>query len=234
MMTGTSRTGLILLAAIMLAALPACDDEPTLHDDFATYQPSDPVPLTPIPGADVENWVSAVEGLKLGDWSTAGEPVPADYHRGEFEPREDSRIDEDRLAWVLEASVPNETVDFTLAAHAITDPDGGVLTISCEAAYEAPLSDDLGDATSVLLEGVREVMEGCVSGFSCDAFSSGELEEWINATMASSERYANYGDRGFLVEDGIDRDGVLFWFSSSQERTAVSIYLNPRSLGASG
>jgi hypothetical protein len=229
-----SRTGLILLAAIMLAAVPACDSEPTLHDDFATYQPSDPVPFSPIPGADIESWVSAIEGLELGDWSTAGELVPADYQRGEFEPREDSRIEDDRLAWVLEASVPNETVDFSFTAHAVTDPDGGVLTMTCEAAYEAPPSDHFGDATSILLEGVREVLKPCVSGFASDVLSSSELGDRIDLMMATAEteHYADHGDGGFLVEDQIDRDGVLLWFSSDQERTTLSIYLNPRSLGA--
>jgi hypothetical protein len=233
MTNNAARTALILLAAMMLTALYGCDDEPTLHEDFATYEPSDPVPFSPIPGADVENWVSAIERLGLGDWSTAGEPVPADYHRAEFEPREDSRIDEDRLAWVLEASVPNETVDFTFTAQAVTDPDGRVLTMTCEAAYEVPPGDQFGDAASILLEGVREVLEPCVSGFACDVLNSSDLGDRINVMMttAETEYYADHGDGGFLVENMIDRDGVLLWCSSDQERTTVSIYLNPRSLG---
>lgn len=232
MTSSTGRVSLFLLAAIMLTAIPGCDSEPTLHDDFATYQPSDPVPFSPIPGADVESWVAAIDELEIGEWSSSGGLMPDDYEPRGLEPIEDSRIEDERLSWALEATVPNDTVDFTFTARAVTDADGGVLTMYCAAVYDASASDHDGDATSALLEGVRKVLEGCVSRFSCDAIGSAELVDWFNTQMTAADAaYADPENSGFLVEEGLNPEDVQVWFNSSQRSTAVSINLDPRSPG---
>lgn len=44
----------VALAPLMLVPVAGCATEPELNDDYATYEVSaEPIPLIPIPGADI-------------------------------------------------------------------------------------------------------------------------------------------------------------------------------------
>lgn len=224
-----------VLAAWTLTALSGCgvtwfDTEPTLHDDVATYPAAEPIPLRPIPGADVDTWVEAIETLDLGYWASTGEPRPDPYTPAAYEPAEDSRIEADRRLWALEALVPHEAGDFTVTARTVTDTDEGVLSMYCEAQYDI-YSKGLPDAaTSLAFDGVGQVLQACARGFDNDAVGSKALADWVGEQMAAAEAAYEADERHnrFSVEERFDVDGLLVWCTSDEHRSAVSIVVDPR------
>ncbi|MEV3938221.1 hypothetical protein AB0K52_19860 [Glycomyces sp. NPDC049804] len=93
---------------MVLALLAGCATEPKLHDDFATYEvTADPIPLTPIPGADIGVWVGAIDGLDHDGWASSGLRTTDVYIPAEAEPIEDPRIEDDRFSWQTKDALPD-------------------------------------------------------------------------------------------------------------------------------
>ncbi|WP_155830367.1 hypothetical protein [Glycomyces tenuis] len=229
------RSVVLMLAAIGgSVALQGCDSEPTLHDDFSTYPISDPVPMRPIPGADIDTWVDAVASLDLGSWSLYGGPRPDDYEPAASEPMEDARVKNDHRYWSLEETVLHDEGDFEFTARAITDEDGNALTMYCETDYDIYSEDLPNAATSLAFEGIRPILEACASGFGNDAVTSEELVGWVREQLSAAEAAyeADEGRNRFAIGELFDTpEGVLVWFNSNEDRSAVSIFLDPRADG---
>lgn len=221
----------VALVPLVFVSIAGCATEPKLNDDFATYEvPSDPVPLTPIPGADIAGWTEAIEGLDAGVWSSSGGIISSAYEPDRAEPMEDPRVEGDRLSWAMETTLPHGSAHFTFTARAVTDAEEGVLSITCVADYDV-YAEDLDDAqTSLPFDEVRRVMQGCISGSGNDAIGSGDLAAWIVEQMDAAQTAYDADERHdrFQVSDMIDATNVLVWFGSNESGTSVSLFVDPR------
>lgn len=226
-----TRTGAAVVAA---AALTACstDHEPTLHrNDLVTYAASDPVPLAPVRGADITAWVHAVDGLGLGEWDSDGGPRPLEYVRAVNEPIEDSRIDADRRWWSLEETVPHEAGEYTATIRALTDADGGVLVLYCEAHYDLYAADLPNAETSLAWEDIGALLQTCAGASGGAAISGEALRTWTAEQMATAQQAYDLDERHnrFSVHDALEGDGgVTAWFDSDEHYSTVSISVDPR------
>ncbi|MDA1362677.1 hypothetical protein O1R50_23850 [Glycomyces luteolus] len=214
----------------MFALVAGCATGPELHDDFATYEvSSEPIPLTPIPGADITTWTEAIEGLEVGEWLNSGGPITDAYFPARAEPQEDPRVEADRLSWELEGVFPLEDVELTFSAHAMTDTSENMLSIYCEAAYgnyEYSASE-----WDIPFDEVRRVLQGCIAGSGNNAIGSEELSAWLDEQMdfAEAEYAATPQGRRFMgFADFVDAGNVLVWFSSSDRETTVSLSVDLR------
>lgn len=208
----------------------ACATEPKLNDDYATYEvSSDPIPLTPIPGADIAVWTEAIEGIGIGEWANSGGPLTDAYFPADAEPLEDPRVAAERFSWEVERVLPLENVEFTFSARAVADASENVLSIYCEAAYD---SDDYsGSKWEPPFDEVLRVLQGCISGSGNDAIGSDELSAWLDEQMDSTEaEYAatEQGRRFMGFADFVDAENVLVWFTSNDRQTSVSLSVDPR------
>lgn len=220
----------VALAPLVVLSVLACATEPEPNEDYATYEvSSEPIPLPPIPGADIAAWAEEIEELDVGDWSSSGALITDAYLPARAEPQEDPRVEADRLSWEMESVLPLEDVELTFSAHAVTDDSENVLSIYCEAAY-----DNYEYSTSeweIPFDEVRRVLQGCIAGSDNDAIGTDELSAWLAEQMDSAEaEYAatQQGRRFMGVADFVDAENVLIWFSSSDRETTISLSVDPR------
>lgn len=221
----------IAVTPLTIVFSAACATEPELNDDFATYEVSSaPIPLTPIPGADITEWAEAIDPLDLGEWTSSGSLITDAYEPARSEPVEDPRIEADRLSWATDGLLPHGDTTFAFNARAVTDTDQGVLSISCDADYDVYAEDLGGGLTSLPFEEVRRALRACVSGSGNDAIDSAELTTWLDEQMdaAQAAYEADEGRDRFQVSDFIDAANVLIWFGSNEHGAFVSLHVDPR------
>jgi hypothetical protein len=221
---------------LVFPSATACATEPELNDDYAIYEvDSDPIPLTPVPGADITAWTGAIDGLDVGEWSSSADLVTNPHRVTEAAPMEDPRVDDERFSWVLEGSPSAETADLIFIAGAVTDANNGLLNISCTVDYEVYAGDAPGGPVLFPFVEIRELMRGCVSGSGNNAIAADELSAWLNEQMdVAEEAYeTEEGHAYFHVSNMIDADDVLVWFSSGSTTTFVSLYVDPRASAGS-
>lgn len=227
-----SLRGWVVLVPLVFVSVAGCATEPELNDDYATYEVSaEPVPLTPIPGADITAWTEAIETLGLGEWSSSGGLITDAYEPARSEPQEDPRIEADRYSWGMEGTLPHgSSASFTFIARAVTDAEDGVLSIACDADYDVHAEDLEYGETSIPLDEVRRAMLGCMSGSGNEAISSDELTAWMAEQLdAAQAAYdADEGRNRFQVSNMIDAENVLVWFGSNEGGTSVSLSVDPR------
>ncbi|MFC3493010.1 hypothetical protein [Glycomyces rhizosphaerae] len=212
-------------------SIAGCATEPELNDDYATYAVlSDPIPLTPIPGADIAAWAEAIDGLDFGEWLSSGDLVTDQYVPARAEPVEDPRVGGDRLSWVMEGEPPHVDTDFTFNARAVTDVDEGVLSIYCAADYDIH-TEYLDEAlTSPVFDEVRRNLQSCMTGSGNDAIGPDVLSAWLNEQMDAAEATyaADKSQYRYEASTMLDVANVLVWFDSSERETSVSLSVDPR------
>ncbi|MEU5154680.1 hypothetical protein [Glycomyces sp. NPDC021274] len=220
----------IALVPLAFVSGVACATEPELDDDYATYEvSSDPIPLTPIPGADITAWTEAIEGLGIGEWSSSGDLIMDAYEPARAEPAEDPRVDEDRFSWTLQGTASSETADLIFTAKAVTDPDGGVLSMYCEVASDVYAADAPGGPVLFPFNEIRDLLQGCMSGSGGSSIGSGALSTWIDEQMNAAEAaYVTAEGGRFQSSNMVDAANSLVWFDSTDRQTSVSIFVDPR------
>jgi hypothetical protein len=189
--------------------LSACGpSEPEPEWDYATYSGQEVAAFAPLPGADLNTWRASIDSLGLGGWGRK-EEAEAQWARGNYAPREDERVEDERLLWALEEDLDSSDGLLIFTAQAVTDESGALLFVYCETAYYDRESD------GTITPAVWEALEACAAGAANDAVDAAGFEDWVAGVRSAFdsppedpfrtdrvERLHSGSMEAFLTDDG--------------------------------
>lgn len=211
-----SRVIGLLSAVVIAAAVASCgSDEPEPRWDYATYRGQEAVAFTPIPGADLETWRTAIESLGIDEWTRAG--ATDRYSEERYAPREDERVDTERREWSVEHVLDGST---PLIAQAVTDASDELLFVYCE------VQNHRG-SDGVVLPAAWEALSACAGGAGNDEMDAAELSTWAGEVLTGFESQPSDGFQPSV--ERLQSGPVQAFLTDDGTHTAVSVSVAPDS-----
>ena len=215
-----AATGALLMVAGIVTGCVA--EGPEERWDYETYPGQDPVAFSPIPGGDLEVWQESIDSLDLGDWSRTGEEYRPGFN--DYVPREDERVEADRLVWELRGGLDGEAGLARVTAQAVTDESGALLFVFCEV-------EDHRDFEGPIAPGARDALTACAAGAANDAMGSTDLTDWTESILTGFESRSDEETRQTAVETM--RSGpVQAFLTDDGSTTAVTVSVDHDAAGA--